>query len=508
MWKIKDFIDLEYFFYRDREQDQENLIKRDRLFFVNEIATAHHEKRAQIKKWLELRRSQEDELEELPGDIYDNSYLLLKNILIMIGVITGFILTNSFLWYDGKTPINVSAFFFVLIILQMLLLVAAVVVFLFCKKLRSLTFLSPIITRLLKRLALFVLKNTYQRLSNKNTKNFEAKMGFIRAQKLIYGNLFKWQIFNATQLFAIFFNLAIVLTLLFKVFTADLALGWQSTAEIQSEVLHKTVEVIATPWSWCIEEYAYPSLEEIEGSRIILKDGIYHLQSEHLASWWPFLCLSIFVYGFLPRLLFLLLGYLAQRRSASYFDFNHANCQRLLRRFETQYVEIDDSNTAVIATKNDEQENITAANAELTTTSPTQQSDYKILVWESIAKLYTDGYLQQQVQDKLTYKNELYFIETSLEGEDKAIEYIENCTCDGIVVLQAAWKPPIGEAVEFISDIRETIAQKEIIVALLGKPVDGKQEKVDKNDYKMWSNAILKLGDPFSSVVCLGEKDE
>ena len=122
--------------------------------------------------------------------------------------------------------------------------------------------------------------------------------------------------------------------------------------------------------------------------------------------------------------------------------------------------------------------------------------------------MYSDGYLQQQVQSKLTYKNELYFIETSLEGEDKAINYIENSACDGVVVLQAAWKPPIGEAVEFISDIRETIAQKEIVVALLGKPVDGQQEKVEKNDYKMWANAILKLGDPFTSVVCLGEKDE
>ncbi|WP_372371150.1 DUF2868 domain-containing protein [Candidatus Uabimicrobium sp. HlEnr_7] len=503
MWKIKDFVDLEYFFYLDREKDQEHLIKRDRLLFINKISNEHKDKPSQIKKWAELRQSEEDDREELPGEIYNNGYLLLKNILIVIGIVSGFTITSSFLWYDGKTPINVSSFFFVLIILQMLLLVSLLFAVLFRSKLRSLTFLSPLVKRLLKKLSIFVLKNTYQKLSSKNTKNFDSKMGFIKAQKLIYGHIFKWQIFNATQLFAIFFNLAILLTLLFKVFTADLALGWQSTAEIQNQTLYKTVEVIATPWSWFITENAYPSPEQIEGSRIILKDGIYHLQSEALTSWWPFLCLSILFYGLLPRLLFFIVGYLGQRRAINHFPFNSANCNRLLRRFETQYVEIDDSSSTIIQSQEKD-----AQISEGKTAKVTSSDNYQTFVWESIAKLYADSYLQQQVQQKLTYDIKPYEIETSLDGEDKALEYLEKISPEGTVILQASWKPPIGEAMEFIEDIRNISKQKEIIVALIGKPNKNKQEKIDTKDFKMWNTAVAKLGDPFTSVVCLGEKNE
>ena len=37
---------------------------------------------------------------------------------------------------------------------------------------------------------------------------------------------------------------------------------------------------------------------------MVLKEGIYHLTTPDLVSWWPFLLLAVCFYGFLPRIRF------------------------------------------------------------------------------------------------------------------------------------------------------------------------------------------------------------
>ena len=79
-----------------------------------------------------------------------------------------------------------------------------------------------------------------------------------------------------------------------QVVTADIAFGWQSTIQFSSDAVYTFVKIFSLPWSW-IEPLSIvnPTYAQIQGSRMVLKDGIYHLATPDLVSWWPFLLLSV-----------------------------------------------------------------------------------------------------------------------------------------------------------------------------------------------------------------------
>ena len=111
--------------------------------------------------------------------------------------------------------------------------------------------------------------------------SFQSALGTLKGKRH-YASLFFWPVFLLTQLFAMGFNTGLLAITLFKVASTDIAFGWQSTIQFSAEAIFHFVRVLALPWSWCVSSaLAYPSLPEIEGSRIILKDGISYLVSVH-----------------------------------------------------------------------------------------------------------------------------------------------------------------------------------------------------------------------------------
>ncbi|MEZ4566988.1 MAG: DUF2868 domain-containing protein [Desulfobacterales bacterium] len=96
------------------------------------------------------------------------------------------------------------------------------------------------------------------------------------------------------------------------------------------------MEIISLPWSWAPSPH--PTLEQIAGSQMILKDGIFHLSTPNLVSWWPFLSFAVFFYGLLPRLMLLAAGILCQTIAATRVAFSTADGDRLLRRMRTPRV--------------------------------------------------------------------------------------------------------------------------------------------------------------------------
>ena len=95
----------------------------------------------------------------------------------------------------------------------------------------------------------------------------------------------------------------------------DLAFGWQSTLRVGAEGMGAVVSLLALPWSWLPPQWGLvPDLAQIEGSRIVLKDGIAALASADLAAWWPFLAMCLLLYAVLPRLVLLSLTHSCLRR--------------------------------------------------------------------------------------------------------------------------------------------------------------------------------------------------
>jgi hypothetical protein len=81
------------------------------------------------------------------------------------------------------------------------------------------------------------------------------------------------------QMFGICFNLgAIVTTIALEWFT-DLAFGWGTALNVSPDSMHGIAQFLALPWSWLFGEgVGVPTLEQVEGTRISLKDPL-------LSSW-------------------------------------------------------------------------------------------------------------------------------------------------------------------------------------------------------------------------------
>ncbi|WP_212637814.1 DUF2868 domain-containing protein [Desulfocicer vacuolatum] len=362
-WTLSDIVDLEYFLEQDRETKEETrLKKRDRELYLNAIQphvktlVARDAKnikgdkleREVIFKWLELRRNAEQQQDVLlPGALYGETSTLATWFFLCAGLFLGIIVVASFFSYAGARPLNIS-YYLTLTLLGQLILLGVGMVGLAFKGMAGTSSPMPLLQRLLAlcvdKTVKFFKQKSRAHLRGDHRDAMASALGLVRAKHQIYGSLFFWPLFILAQIFALGFNVGVIGMTLARVFFSDTAFGWQSTLQVGPELVHKMVSVVALPWSWLFPQgVACPTLEQIAGSRMILKDGIYHLTTGDLISWWPFLCFCVFFYGLLPRLGLAGVGLWMKNRCLGAFAFNHAACQRLLGRMTTPVVSIDAS---------------------------------------------------------------------------------------------------------------------------------------------------------------------
>ncbi|MCD6597386.1 MAG: DUF2868 domain-containing protein, partial [Bacteroidales bacterium] len=313
-WYIKDLIDLEYFLHIDSEDisqsQQLGSDTRDREIFLKNIQSKLSEKipfprRFIIKSWLDQRRKIEKDTGRmetvLPGEAFAETSRLLEYVLFILGGLSGIGLAFSLLTYTGTAPLNISVYLGTTVFVQILVLLVLAILFLI-RLMKPQLFYTSVIYSVLSRLIIAMtgrLKRQFRNsLSASRREGMLAVLGLVRGKKQIYGSIFYWPVFILAQIFGIGFNLGILATTLIKVIGTDMAFGWQSTLQVSSNVVYSIVKWLALPWSWFVPpELAHPTLTQIEGSHMILKDGIYHLAPSDLVAWWPFLFFAVLFYG-------------------------------------------------------------------------------------------------------------------------------------------------------------------------------------------------------------------
>ena len=331
------------------------------------------------------------------------------------------------------------------------------------------------------------------------------------------------------QLFALGFNVGVLVTTLARVFFSDTAFGWQSTLQVGPELVHGLVSMVALPWSWLFPPgIGCPTPEAVAGSRMILKDGIYHLTTGDLVSWWPFLCLCVFFYGLLPRMALLGVGHWMKKRSIDALTFDHASCQRLLTRMTTPLVSIDGSLPDPTATtpagtvpvppcpepavtRDDEPSgagSMTGSDEKTDEASPSspdpllQSRRSLVLVSEDLAELVDDNELAQQVLTRCgTTMSGRVTVGANSDRELEEIRHRCHATsarATSIVWVQEAWQPPIKETLHFIRELRRVAGDgMDIIVGLVGKPAAHTVfTPPGAMDLSVWHKKLDGLGDP------------
>lgn len=527
LWSIADLIDFEWLLLRDEdlieEKGPESLKSRDREIYLQKIAPVIDGQGDQspsvlFHKWLKVRQHQEAEKTDgifLPGRIWSELYKICWWTLLLLGLTTGAGISFSFLSYSGTQPVNVSMYLAIFVGLQILMLGLLGAAFLYRLlwrlDLRS-SVLYTLLSGLMLRGILWLSKYVGKKLTGQQRLQIAAAQGLMRKKIQTHGTCFHWPAFTLLQVFAIGFNSGVLGATLLKVISADIAFGWQSTLQVSSQFVFTLVKAIAIPWSWFIPgNYAYPSLEHIEGSQMILKDGIYHLATEALISWWPFLCLAVLFYGLLPRMLLLLFSLSLQRRNMARLQFKGAVCGRLLQRMTTPQIssqapnadrssqplaeglpEFAESNQS-LGVDLDDQGSLGTALA-LIPDELFEQCPLDKL--QTLTKNRLGMTVQEILRTGETYQNDQAVFD-QIEGKNRT------STLQNIVILQEAWQPPIVEFFYFLKRLYSKLgANIDLFVVLVGKPTP---ETIftppKKEDMKIWRQKITAMGEPGIQVL-------
>jgi hypothetical protein len=502
-WHIRDLIDLEYLLTQDAQEDPMAPVQtRDRNIFLDAVARLPKDhailpRRTLLKVWLEARRQSlqsDPDNPVLPGQFIEEVYRLFAAVLVMTGIAFGAGIAHVLLRYNGTQPLNVATYLGTVLLPQLLLLSILGAGALLGRR-RS-GWQGSVLYRLIVQLVV----RTANRLRDRGLKTISASRrdalmaasGMLRGKTRLYGSLLIWPAFMLAQIFAVCFNLGVIGATLLRLAGSDVAFGWQSTLQVGAKAVFTVVKAIAWPWAFLVPEtLAHPSLSQIEGSRMILKDGIYRLATSDLVSWWPFLCLAIVCYGLVPRMLLLAIGAISTRKKLARLPLDHASCDAVIYRMQTPSVVIRGEATGQGPASEPESVAAIAHDAAAGTA-------HIALIPEELYEGFPQEVFRQLIFRKWGYRlNEMTCLPAP--GKDALPPFASH---GAVWMIQEAWQPPIRETLDFLAALRRRLgAQVPIFIGLIGRPeADTMLTPVTDADFGVWRRKVASLADPYLQV--------
>ena len=505
-WQYQDIIDLEYFLHGDRTTQETELQQRDRDIYLalKKSGQPAQDDADLLRAWIQARRqtaAAQDQLSS-PGHLFQKLEGVARVISpvkgLLIGTVTGF----AFFSYNGTTPINVFHFLLLFVVSQLLLTTIYLGTLLF-HRLRGKNHQWGAVTLLGKSLAAstrFILRRRfYGLLTAAQRTSLEHVFGKLRAGSGLYGRLFTWPFLIMVQLFGIAFNIGLVGITLIKIATSDLAFGWQSTLSFSDQFLAHLVEYVALPWSWI--PGSFPSLSQIEGSRIILKDAITQLTTGDLTAWWPFLVMSLICYGLLPRLALFTWMVWRERKVLRNLRPETPACQRLLRRMRTPQI-----STQAAAQPTGTHPKDLSMNTRSMRTS--QQMSAIVLIPDDISGLCNAEWLESTLDRNHFRLHEEFHFMLSYEKDLQLVALL----CEkqyppgiNILIIMEGWMVPLQDFLSLLRKLRQELPKLTVSIGLLGKPEAAGFAPLKKDDLEIWQNKIEGMGDPYIDLFPFGE---
>lgn len=511
-WNIADLIDLEFFLNQDSDEDLDSLTARDRKIY-SELPSALKKGNPAppvlLRSWLSARRVGQT---MLPGRSWQEILWFFSGVALLSGLFIGGGLALSFLSYSGQEPVNVAAYFAVFVLTQVLLFVVLACSALFRRvqgrNLVEASLLYGLLRHLFTRVFHKVMASMQRRASHKVSAETRLKWSSYTASlqqiQQRYGPLLLRPFFLIVQVFGVSFNAGVLAATLFKVIGADLAFGWQSTLQVTPTSVHNLVHWIALPWSWLPNNFI-PTLKQIEGSRLVLKEGIYFLGNADLTSWWPFLCLSVLCYGLLPRLLLLLIVHIQQSRNLAQLNFSQGYFRQIVHRMHTPQIstaaQVEPCQPSDTPTPSSFQEEQQQSEEHTPTTEepcpPASPPRLMVLVPDELLADCPTHALEQQIQTRLGYTlAEILPFWTLDKSEEEELAVLTEKNNDLLILLEA-WQPPIEELTSWLKLVRQHLGPDALIfLALIGKPsAETLLTPVLPQHLQIWQYTIAKLGD-------------
>lgn len=500
-WQIPDLVDLEYFFAQDAGVDDEAvLIRRDRELYRSRLAGETSPRRDLLRRWLDLQREEAraERTTPLPGDVAGSALLLLPKFLFALGALAGATLAWGVLSYSGDLPINLIAAFSLLVILPLFFTFLSVVLpgwRLVRRGSYSGIFGGWVVGAILMRLC-----ERFYALGggdlNRSQLALSESWGILRGRSGLYSRVVGWFAFRLMQLTGLAFSLGVFLTVLLRGLFTDLAFSWQTTAKFSSELVYSVVSRIALPWSGLVDPpLSHPTLEQVAGSRVYLKEGLQQLSSADLQAWWYFLLWGTLVYAVLPRLFLYGFSLWGERLAWKRISFHDARADALIRRMQHAQVQI--------GKEREGEEVLYPAEGILPAENQDGLSHLRALI---PAELAGDGSLEKwQRELQRQFDAEIEFIDAVNVDEEQDADLLQSLA-DGpeeeaVLLVLEGWQPCITATLEYLKALRRHLGKDRLlIVTLAGRERNGSRTSTPDLEFSVWKKRLASLADPSLQV--------
>lgn len=498
-WAVADLVDLEYFLAADEDADPSALIQRDRELFRAHLAGEPPSSRRQLlRRWLDLRRdgARAEQAAPLPGDVVAALLRPFTLLLLVLGGLGGAALAWGVLSYAGTRPINLFAALALLVAVPFFfaLLSAALPALRLALRGHPAGLFGGWLTgALLTRFSRRAYALLGERDAGRTSSALARSWGVLRGRGGLYAGIMGWLAVALLQVAALGFSLGVLLTVLVRGWFADLAFSWQTTTQLSAEGLHAFVAALARPWAAFAEPpFSHPTLEQVAGSRVFLKEGLQHLASGDLQSWWYFLLWAILVYTVLPRLLLLGGAFLGLRRALARLSFPDARCEALLRRMQHPQLHIGRDGEG--------REEEDAASLVLPAEMQRGMNRLQALIPREL--LARPGAAKVQEEIRREFGAALENLAPVTLDENLDAEVLRALTAppgqSAVLLVLEGWQPCITATLEYLKTLRRALGKERLlVVGLVGREA---QERwgtpTPEHEFGIWRRRLAALGDP------------
>lgn len=300
----------------------------------------------------------------------------------------------------------------------------------------------------------------------------------------------RWQMLVFTQWGAVgFFMGALGYSMLLVAFT-DLAFGWSTTLDVAAADVHRWFAWLSAPWAGWFPRAA-PDQALTEAARYFRGEGagMGLERAARLGDWWPFVLLTMLVYGLLPRLLMLAVGHWRLRAATRELMLRDPEVTALLDRLGAPIVTPGVSAGV---------EGPGAPSGELPAPARGAGSQALALVWNgALPAAAASDWLAHALDVQVAAVADFGVLQP--EAAQRAAlaalarAYRDDPAARRIVVLTRGFEPPLLEFADFLGLLREHFGLEPAITVV---PVDVTGTRVEAADRAVWAKTLARLRDP------------
>lgn len=497
-WSVADVVDYEYFLAGQESLNAPEGDPASRKWFLEQQDPSKaFSARILLKKWLDWQKKRENSQKNTPGTVFRLTDGVIIAFLMVFGTVFGFGIAQGVLYYTGKQAINLFVCYGLLVVFPLAMSIFSIFSMIF-RKTRLKTAFGDVFRRKIE----WFYRQIGRFFSGKQLLTQQAFTGFLRTRLDLYRGLPGWFLMLRMQLFAFFCQFGLFLAVFLRGWVADMAFAWQTSANISPETIYNLAFRMSFGWRWLVSEpLAHPTLGQVAGSQVTLKDGLGGLANSDLTAWWPFLCWSILFYAVLPRLLLFLFAWVGESVALRRIAFDDMASRKLLRTMTSASLSIRDDAPAYAGAP-DQQPMAPPGDA------PATDRPATLLIPEECAAPADLPALARALEGHLgitIQQNENVLLD---EDDDRALLQRLGDGENNVIIVLEGWKPCLESDLHYLRVLRRAIGNRLLFVALTGRPdKDGNHALLDDEHFHIWNQRLATLRDPRLEAFAIGPGD-